>query len=121
MRTLETGGRNNPMKKRYGHKKFYELLDQAAELHSRKNHDYSSSDPLSNLRECEDMGIPAWKGVIVRLGDKYSRLKHFAKSETLLVRDESVKDTLMDTAIYALLAYILYEEKDKSNENLPKV
>lgn len=99
----------------HGHPKFYALLDVMADLHSRKNHDYSGDDPLSNLRASEEIGIPAWKGILVRLMDKWGRLRQFAKTKTLKVKDESVIDTLMDNAVYSLLCIILYEE-NKNNE-----
>ncbi len=95
------------MKYKYGHKRFYELLDEIAQLHSSKSHDYGGKDPLSNLREF------GWKGVIVRLGDKYCRLRNFAKQGELKVKDESLKDTLMDNAVYSLLAIVLFEEENK--------
>ena len=34
----------------------------------------------------------------------------FARKERLQVKDESIKDTLVDMANYALIALILYEE-----------
>ena len=52
----------------------------------------------------------AWKGCCVRIGDKFSRIMGFAKKEKLKVKDESIKDTLVDMANYALIALILYEE-----------
>lgn len=98
-----------------GHPRFYEILKEMAELHSRKNHDYSDSkDPLSNLKMCESMGIcDSMVGLLVRLSDKYSRLVQLiAKKKENLVKDESVKDTLMDMAVYSILGIILLEEKD---------
>jgi len=99
--------------KRHGHPRFYELLDEIADLHSRKNHDYAHSDPLSNLRVSEQFGIPGWKGVLVRLADKWQRIVNFARRGSLEVKDESVIDTLKDLAIYALLDIILFEESRK--------
>ena len=92
--------------------RFEELLDKMKDIYKRKNHDYSGEgeDPFSNFRECEDFNVPAWKGVLVRLGDKYSRLKNFAKKETLAVSDETIIDTLIDNANYSLIAAILIEE-----------
>jgi hypothetical protein len=55
-------------------------------------------------------GIEPWKGVVVRLGDKYSRLCNFAKKGKFEVKDESVEDTLKDLAVYGILALILYRE-----------
>jgi len=100
------------------HPRFAEILKELQILHDKKNSDYSIPDrPLSNLQECEDMGIPGWIGVAVRLGDKYSRLKQCARkhflNEELAVKGETVRETLRDNAIYSILAMILYEEGDK--------
>ena len=106
--------------KYHGHPRFYGLLKEMADLHSRKNHDYAGSDPLSNLRAPEDIGLPAWKGVLVRLMDKWSRLKTFARTGNFEVKDEGVTDTLMDNAVYSLLCIILLEEADgKSTMEAP--
>ncbi len=97
-----------------GHPEFYKLLERMAEIHSIKNRDYNpSDDPLANFKICESMGIPAWKGCLVRMGDKFSRLCSFAKKEKYEVRDESVEDTLIDLAVYSLLCVILYREQLK--------
>ena len=100
----------------HGHPRFYEILEQMKELHSRKNHDYAgASDPLKNLRACKRLKLLPFMGVMVRLQDKWSRLEEFVKSGTLMVKDESVKDTLMDNAVYSVLAIILYEEQQKED------
>lgn len=104
--------------KQYGHPRFYEMLKEMAELHSRKNHDYAgTSDPLKNLRACERLELKPFIGVMVRLQDKWSRLEEFVKSGKLMVKGESVKDTLMDNAVYSILAIILYEEQENKNES----
>jgi len=97
-------------KKRPGHPRFYQLLEQIGDLHDRKNQNYSKeADPLSNLRQCESFGIPAYLGALVRLSDKFSRTQELAKGKKDLVQ-ESFQDTLMDMAVYALLTIILFEE-----------
>ncbi len=102
---------------KYGHPRFYEMLEAMADLHSQKNHDYAgTSDPLKNLRACERLELKPFIGVIVRLQDKWSRLEEFVKSGKLMVKGESVIDTLLDNAVYSVLAIILYEEQQK-NEN----
>jgi len=103
------------------HPRFYELLEEMRRIHDKKNSDYSKSgDPLSNFRLCEDFGIPAWMGVIVRISDKYSRITQLAskilQGENAAVKDESLKDTLIDLANYSLLAIILLEEWLKSKK-----
>lgn len=99
--------------KKYGHPRFYELLDGLSELHSRKNHDYAGqADPLANFRECERIGVSAFRGCFVRMMDKYMRIANFFTAGELKVKDESVKDTLRDLAVYSLIAIILLEEQN---------
>jgi hypothetical protein len=91
---------------------FYRLLENMKEVHDMKRHDYASQeDVFKNFRTCEMAGIPAWKGVAIRIGDKFSRLMSF-------VKHESIRDTLIDMANYALICAILYdEEKQKENND----
>ena len=102
------------MNKLNGHPDFYKLLDKMAEIHSAKNHDYSKGqkDPLSNFRMCEGFGIPAWKGVLVRISDKFSRITQLSTKEAE-VKDESFEDTLLDMANYCLLCIILRRERNE--------
>lgn len=94
---------------------FYELILESIELHARKNHDYAiDGDPLSNLRACEALGISAYKGVLIRLQDKYSRLIELSRKEAA-VKEESVEDTLKDMAIYSLLAITLLRRDKKAS------
>lgn len=91
--------------------RFTELLDKMRDIRAAKSHDYGEiGDPYANCRRCEELGIPAWKGVLIRIGDKYSRLVSFAKQGELKVKDESVEDTFLDLANYALIGLVLYEE-----------
>ena len=90
---------------------FLSLLEKMRDISLAKGHDYSGSeDPMSNFRMCEAMGIPAWKGIVVRLCDKLSRIQNFCKKESLQVKDESIEDTLIDMANYSLLCIIMYRE-----------
>lgn len=94
-----------------GHPKFYELLLQIADLHARKNSNYSQDgNPLSNLKTAEQFNLPAHIGVLIRMADKWSRLQELAKGKKDLV-GESMRDTLMDLAIYSLLCIIILEEE----------
>lgn len=115
-----------------GDQRFYALLDKMADLHSRKNQDYagdahsSGRDPLANFRECEKLGIPAWLGVLTRMGDKWMRIVNLAKNrftrgEGPAVKDESMVDTLLDLSVYSLIDIILLEEAEKQAENLRHV
>lgn len=103
------------LKKLGGHSRFYELLWEIAEIHGRKNKDYAGTEhPLSNLKESERFGIPAWKGTLVRMSDKWDRIVNLAKHNNPAVKSESITDTLMDLAVYSLLAIILFEEHEKT-------
>ena len=117
----QTTRKNNTAEEtKHGHPRFYEILEAMVELHSRKNHDYAgTSDPLKNLRACERLELKPFIGVMVRLQDKWSRLEEFVKSGKLMVKGESVKDTLMDNAVYSILAIILYEEQEKIDRTKP--
>ena len=96
--------------------RFYELLEKMQATHDAKRHDYANTDDVfANFRTCELAGIPAWKGCCIRIGDKFSRIMGFAKKEKLEVKDESIKDTLIDLANYSIIALILYEEEERSN------
>lgn len=92
--------------------RFYTLLHRMAELHNSKQHDYCGQgfDPLANLRASEALGIPAWKGCLVRMSDKWMRLRNFARQEAMAVKDESFCDTCLDLAVYALHEIILFQE-----------
>jgi hypothetical protein len=93
-----------------GHPRFFELLEEMKTLHASKGHDYSKTeDPLSNLRSCEAFGIDAWKGVLIRMSDKWSRIRELTNGKT--AKHESLRDSLFDLSAYALLCLILLEEK----------
>ena len=103
---------------KYTHR-FYELLEEIKALHDKKRHDYAQeADPFANFRLSELGGIDAWKGIAVRLGDKYSRLMSFIQKGELKFNDESIKDTLMDNAVYSLIALILYEESQENKKQM---
>ena len=89
------------------------LNSELSDLRARKGHDYSGSiDTLDNLREF------GWKGVIVRIGDKFKRLKHFITSNNgeLQCLDAQIEDTLQDLINYSNYALIMYrQEREESS------
>lgn len=101
----------------------WKLMLRMMEVQTAKGHDYSGQqkDDLENLRASEEMGIPAWVGVLIRMNDKMTRLKNFAKSNILQVKDEQVEDTLLDLAVYSFLNIILYRESSEPLEARPSV
>lgn len=77
------------------------LCEDLHDLYVRKNADYG--DSFRKVRE----DIP--NAILVRLSDKMNRLKTLMtkpKGESPMVTDESIDDTLMDIANYALLEMV---------------
>ena len=96
--------------------RFREIVNEMVELHDRKNRDYAGSEYLSNFLMCEKhMGVPAWIGCIIRLSDKMARIMNIARTDEISVGDETITDTLMDLAVYAIITRILYEDYKKCN------
>ena len=90
------------------HPDYIKHHNQIKELHGKKDKDYSGKEPLSNFKELgEDK---AFLTAMVRLSDKYSRLKNFLNEEEMKVKDETIIDTLHDLSNYALIGCVLYEE-----------
>jgi len=92
---------------------FFDLCDALKEMHRRKSSDYgcpSGTDPLANIRNgAKFVGIPSWKGAMVRLSDKVTRLATF--NATGRLENESLEDNLFDLASYSLLALLLHREE----------
>lgn len=92
-----------------GDPRFHAFLKQIGELHDKKQADYGADgDPLANVRASQEWGVPPWVGALVRLNDKVHRLKRFAQRGALA--NESAEDSMMDIAVYALIALVLYRE-----------
>lgn len=85
---------------------FKELTEKAADTYRRKNADYG--DSFVKVRN----KFP--DSVLVRLNDKLSRLEVLmGKKKKAEVTDESIEDTLLDLANYALMELTerLYEKQ----------
>ena len=90
--------------------RFHELLKQAGEMHDRKQADYGrGDDPFANVRGSEEWGVKGWVGAMIRAQDKVRRLQAHATRGSLV--NESVEDSLLDLAVYALIALVLYEQE----------
>jgi len=84
------------------------IFDELKELHIAKDADYAGGEPLSNFRRSEQFGIPAWKGCLVRMSDKWSRLVSLVgKDGKHEVAGESIEDTLKDLAVYSIITLAL--------------
>ena len=80
------------------------LTSSARELMARKNHDYGGHDVMGNLRLIEQLfpQLTSEIGILIRMGDKLSRLAVLS-TEDALVKDESIQDTCQDLINYAVL------------------
>lgn len=90
--------------------KFHALIAEIVRLHNSKSEDYAhADDPLQNLRRAAAFGVPPWKGVLIRLSDKWARIEQLSSGKR--PRHESMRDSLLDNAIYSLLAIIFLDEQ----------
>lgn len=83
---------------------FKQIANGLTELYERKNADYGNSFS----KTFEEFGMTS---TIVRLSDKLERLKTLSKQEAK-VKDESIQDTVMDIAVYAMLTLMELMNKD---------
>lgn len=100
---------------------FADVILTSKTTHIRKNAGYAGADqddPWANFRESERFpGIPAVEGVYVRMGDKYIRIRNLRRDPNNEQVGESILDTLIDLAAYALIAICLLREKARSLMN----
>ena len=84
-------------------KQMTDVQNEALELFKKKNADYGDSfatyGPI---------------GVIVRMQDKINRLVSVSKRNVSFVKDESLRDTLIDLHNYSAMAIMLMDEKNES-------
>lgn len=75
---------------------FEKITTKMNDTFTKKNHDYGNSFEQS----LDEEGITAAR---IRLGDKWNRFKQLSKGEEVLVKDESIEDTLLDMATYCIM------------------
>lgn len=92
-----------------------EFCEKMVEVTKAKNADYTGNhdDPFANFTNVKNCGgATPEQGFLVRMNDKMSRISSFVEKGELLVKDESVEDTLHDLANYsALLAGFIRSQK----------
>lgn len=96
-----------------------QLSEESRKIMEAKNHDYSgaSGDPFANFRGSEFLGIHPVLGMQLRQQDKMMRVRTFVNKGELAVKNESVKDAILDQLNYLVLqyAYIVSTEGEKKN------
>ena len=75
------------------------ICDGLNDLYKKKNQDYGDSFSKSYKEYGLTMSC-------IRLEDKLNRLKSLNKNGNAQVKDESIQDTLMDLANYAIMTLI---------------
>ena len=76
------------------------IHDEALDLFKKKNADYG--DAFANYGSI---------GVLVRMGDKISRLQSITTKQISLVNSEALRDTLIDLHNYSAMAIMLLDEQ----------
>ena len=80
------------------------ICKELTDLYTRKNHDYGDSFHVTYQK----WGLPM---AAIRLEDKLQRFETLIKAESQ-VKDESIRDTLIDLANYAIMTVMELDRKE---------
>ena len=83
-----------------------QIQSEALALFTKKNIDYGDAFAKYGVI-----------GVLMRIEDKIQRSLSITKKGVNLVKDENIKDTLLDLHNYAAMALMLLEETEKEQES----
>lgn len=84
---------------------FKDIVKGMIETYVRKNHDYGNSFDKS----LDKFGLVA---SVVRIGDKMNRIESLVQKKAM-VQDESIRDTLLDMANYAIMTVMWVDNQRK--------
>ena len=87
------------------YEKHLKICEKLNEIYINKNHDYGDSFGETFRK----LGIVS---AVTRITDKTNRLQSLCKKEQK-VNDESIRDTLMDLANYAVMTIIELDEEQE--------
>lgn len=90
-----------------------EIADEIVALQSRKNADYGNAFGIS----MQEFGLTA---PAIRLTDKLNRFKSLIKKEAE-VKSESIEDTLIDLAAYAMMTVAEMRNGKKAESEISKI
>lgn len=85
--------------------RFRDIVDEMAKTYERKNHDYGDSFGIS-VRKYGNIAA------LTRMSDKFNRIENLILNGNAKVKDESLKDTLLDLANYAVMTVMAIENDD---------
>lgn len=90
--------------------RFDAIVKRMADTYRAKNADYGDSFGQS----VKEFGYTA---ALVRMSDKFNRLKNLMRTDAQAqVKDESIKDTILDLACYSVMLAIEVEMRENSQE-----
>jgi len=94
---------------------FDEIADECRGIMAVKNRDYAggADDPFANFRASGIFGIRPELGIMMRCLDKFKRIEAFVNTGTLAVKDEPVRDAVVDVINYMVLLAGLMEERNE--------
>ncbi|QOR58330.1 hypothetical protein [uncultured phage cr106_1] len=87
-------------------KRFKRITGEMLRTFIKKNQDYGDSFFIS----CNEEGLAASR---IRIGDKWLRFKKLSKGGEAMVKDESIRDTLLDMANYAIMTVMWMDNQKK--------
>lgn len=94
--------------------KFEKITQAMLEIYKVKNANYGSSFDKS----LDEDGLIVSK---IRIGDKFNRFVSLLKKDSMGTVDESIYDTLLDLANYAILTIMWLENKEEESSTSPKI
>ena len=84
---------------------FEMVIAEMLDTYKKKNADYGNSF----AETIQEFGyIPA----VARINDKLKRVKKMVKGEDMYINDESMRDNLMDIAVYSVLTIIELDNQE---------
>ena len=104
-------------------REFDDALDELKMLHDAKNHDYATDEnPYKNLEGVARIGIEPWRGIVIRLMDKFERVEQYCTNGELAIKSEGMENTFKDIAVYSTLAMILFrKQQDDTTQELTEI
>lgn len=87
-------------------KAFRDITVNMTKTFIAKNHDYGNSFEQS----LDEEGMAASR---IRMGDKWNRYKTLSRAKDIKVKDESLRDTLLDLANYSIMT-VMWMDKNKN-------
>lgn len=99
--------------------RFLQLIDKMVDIQKRKNAGYAgqNKDPWANFKLSTMVGVKPSVGSVIRMTDKLIRVCNLMKNPANEQVGESITDTLIDLANYALITLCLWEEENADTKN----